>query len=107
MKRIVLIILVAWAIGIGLAAFSFWEASANPNCGEKEQTRAKLHDDWKESVVFSGVDNRGVLLEVWANPDTGTFTVVLHTTVGIACLVAAGKDYVIMEPQSQEGDDGA
>jgi altronate dehydratase len=54
---------------------------------------ATLADKYKEAPVFGGIARDGTWrVSVYANPVTGTFTLVLVTADGTACLGLVGEN---------------
>jgi hypothetical protein len=89
-KRMFRIPLVAAA----LAVFCCGGAQAQQmQCGPLTNLRAALAERFKEQPVSAGLQSDGRLFEVFASPDTGTWTAVTTSPAGIACIVATGKSW--------------
>jgi hypothetical protein len=71
--------------------------TAQTNCGATPAAYEMLALQFGESRVWMGQTDNGVLAEVWANPDTGTWTW-LVTGAGQTCLVAQGAGYSLGAP---------
>lgn len=52
-----------------------------------------LRDQYGETVQGAGLANSGMLVEVWANVETETWTVLLTRPDGITCVMASGTGY--------------
>lgn len=88
MKLAAALISAAVALSIGPAA-----AETLRNCAPREVIAARLAEKYGETPQVAGLSSIGTLLEVFASPDTGTWTVIQTTPKGTACLVAAGQDF--------------
>ena len=63
---------------------------------------AQLHARYGEVVIGQGVTFNGGVLEIFANPESGTFSAVLSMPQGmggVSCIVSAGKDWEIFAPE--------
>lgn len=60
-------------------------------CGPRDAVTAHLQDVYGESVVMRGLDGGGRMLEIWANPETGTWTATLVLPQGLTCIVSSGE----------------
>lgn len=69
-------------------------AEDQPPCGEAQAIEKYLQTEYGESPVIAGV-TRGGILYVTANPDTGTFTVLLRGN-GVSCVITEGKGFAEM-----------
>lgn len=56
-----------------------------------------------ETRMGLGMSSAGVLVELWHNVETGTWTTVLTNAQGISCIVAEGDEWAVSEPEP-EGD---
>lgn len=92
------------------AALLFGGAALAPpamasTCAERDIVVQRLQNKYSEKLTAGGLQqSRPVqtIVEVWASPETGTFTVLLTNPQGISCVVAAGTDFF-----SQKTDDGS
>ncbi|MGB1214773.1 MAG: hypothetical protein ACPG4X_15515 [Pikeienuella sp.] len=66
-------------------------------CGPRPDVVAKLTDTYGEELRFGGLqkttDDAHAVLEVWASPETGTYTVLMSHANGLSCVVAVGTDF--------------
>lgn len=79
-------------LGLRCAPYSMWLEHAEERYGETLQSRGELND--------------GGAVEMWANTDNGSWTLILlppetHPMAGQACAMGAGTDY---EGPGREGD---
>jgi hypothetical protein len=58
----------------------------------------QLTGRYSEAVVARGLSARGHAVEVWRAPDGATWSVVIVTPNGVACLVDAGADWETVTP---------
>ncbi len=95
------------AIIVGLVptalAFSVGAAlAAGPQCGKTGEVRDLLAKKYGEHPIGVGSsDDRAI--EVWVNPDTGTWTAVATDATGMSCLLSSGQRWVTFDAVA-EGD---
>ena len=80
-------ILAALAVSLSVSA-----ASAQQNCAPREQVVEMLTEQYGESVQSMGINN-GVVIEMWANVETGTWTILMTRPDGISCAPADGNGF--------------
>jgi hypothetical protein len=81
------------AMGLGLlATFVDSSAYAQANCGPRDQLVRHLSDQFKESPVAIGLAQSGQIMEVFAS-SSGSWSMVITTTDGKTCMVAAGENW--------------
>ncbi len=68
---------------------------AAANCAPREAIVERLAAVYAESLTARGLQTGELLLEVWASAETGTFTVLMTSTNGVSCVVAAGTDFFL------------
>ena len=73
-------------------------AFAQQNCGNSEQIHRMLSEQYRESRQVVGVVNEQSVLEVWANTESGTWTILITRTNGMSCLAAYGISYTTAAP---------
>jgi hypothetical protein len=59
---------------------------------------AALAEGWGETAQAGGTMQRGGVLMVFANPLTGTWTIVIQSPDGRYCSPASGTDYGAVKP---------
>lgn len=68
-------------------------APAQQNCStDREQVLTRLAEKYGETRRSVMLATQGVF-EIWANRDTGTWTVLLHLASGMTCMMASGRNY--------------
>lgn len=82
-----------------LAACMPLPALAQPQCAPREDVVALLSQQHGESVHSIAIEGQGGIVEMWANAETGTWTLTLTRPDGITCLVGHGHSF---EAVSQE-----
>lgn len=95
---IVIVLLEMLLIGfllVGAIRSSWAQASA---CAPAPAIIGALKDRYHEVDVGGGqVDGRTVV-RIFASPDGKTFTVLVITATGLACVIAAGRDFEVAPP---------
>lgn len=76
-----------------LAVLLAFPAHAQSTCGPRDGLEASMMQQYGEARVSVALDNRSFLIEVWANPTSGTWTATLTTPDGQACIAAYGTGY--------------
>lgn len=89
-------------LAIVLALFAAPACAAS--CAPRVQVVERLTSQYGENVVGLGLSSAGVM-ELFANEDSGSWTVVLTTPVGITCHVGSGEGYERIDPvEIKSGD---
>lgn len=65
-------------------------------CGPTGMVEKRIASEYGESIVGAGVVNGGILFTL-ANPDTGTFTILLRRPDGMTCVLMGGTGYATTE----------
>ena len=60
-------------------------------CDQRDKVLGQLAQKYQEIPVAIGVTSTGGLVEVLATGDGSTWTIIVTTTDGVSCLVAAGE----------------
>ena len=68
-------------------------------CAPRDTLAERLESRFSESRTGAGLQNSQQLLEVWSSEDTGTWTVVITRADGVSCIVAAGTNWLDIEPR--------
>lgn len=69
-------------------------AVAQTNCAPREMMVRGLSENYGESPVTHGLTGGGAyLFEMFANPDSGSWTITRTGPDGILCLVASGQNF--------------
>lgn len=91
-----------------VAAFSFPAQGQVPRqCQMSRDALVKFlgGKKWGESIVARGVaTNQQSFVEVFLNPETGTWTIAATSTRGLTCMVATGESWEFLLPTSSGND---
>ncbi|MFY0681953.1 MAG: hypothetical protein JXR13_15390 [Thalassovita sp.] len=75
--------------------------------GSKCLPRQVLVDDlqkkYNEKMTGGGLQNAKQLLEIWASPASGSFTVFITRADGLACIMATGKHWNSVNENEPKG----
>jgi hypothetical protein len=69
---------------------------AQQPCGPTGQVEKRIHDQYGESIVGAGVVDGGTMF-LTANPDSGTFTIMLRRKDGMTCVLMGGKGFATLD----------
>ena len=83
------------AVALAMAAPAHAQTA---RCADRTAIVAGLLAEYGEVQVMAGQQGTDTILEVFANPATGSWTVLTTTRDGMACLRGAGTDLVIARP---------
>lgn len=70
-------------------------ASQGRLCGQRDQVVEQLksvHGEYRQNV---GLQPNARVMETFANPETGSWTILVSLPSGLSCLVAAGEAYQV------------
>lgn len=73
-------------------------------CAPREQVLRLLADRYGETRRGMGVSANDAVMEVYASAATGTWTIIVSDTRGVACLVASGEGYRALSEELARGD---
>lgn len=95
--------LLALSVGIVGMIFTMEATRANPaNCAKRAEMVTKLNERFGESRQSVGLTPGGQALELFAHPETGTWTILLTLPNGTSCMMASGYAYqAIKDPAGQ------
>lgn len=65
-------------------------AYASPQCADHAAVTAALKRQFGEEPQAMGATNTGWAMELFENPQTGTWTITMTDKAGITCLMSAG-----------------
>lgn len=60
-------------------------------CFPREDLIQKLENSYGEERSGSGLQSSSQVLDLWASPETGTFTIFITMPNGISCIIATGE----------------
>lgn len=84
------------AVGVFMALMITSVPAQAMNCARREQMVERLKTRYSETLTGGGLQassSAQTIVEVWSSRETGTFTVILTTPEGLACVVATGTDW--------------
>ncbi len=84
-----------FALSLGLAAFALLPgiARAAPQCAPRDMVAANLATQFGETRRIIGLAQDNTVMELYAAPETGTWTLTATLPNGTTCLVAAGSSF--------------
>ena len=82
------------------------DAQQGPPCGPQAKVIEHLQKQYSESPVMAGVSEDGKsMFTMFANPESGTRSVVITSSAGVACLVISGEGYSSSDYKPPKGND--
>ena len=82
------------------------QAQQNRNCAPRDAVIERLAGVYGEARQSIGLGEQGMVIETFANADTGTWTITVTTPNGLTCLVASGQSWEeLAEALPPQGDD--
>jgi hypothetical protein len=74
-------------------------------CAPYAAMATHLADRYGEAVIFQGQTSETAIMQLWANAETGTWTVVYMSADAPACMVASGQggESIAPPPAGTEG----
>lgn len=85
------------ALWLALALLCF-AGAAMAACTDHDALAARLAEGWGESRQSIALGGNGAVVETFANPETGSWTIAVTTPGGPTCIVAAGTAFEAVEP---------
>jgi len=87
--------LITLSLGIGalLLATNHAFAQTARNCGVREAIVERLATGYGESRQSIGLGTQNRVVETFANPETGSWTITVTMPNGMMCLLASGQAY--------------
>ena len=84
-----------FAMSFGFAALilATQNAFAAPNCAERSFVLNELAGKYRETRRTIGLAANNTMMEMFASPDTGTWTLIVTVPDGTTCLVASGNGF--------------
>jgi len=73
-------------------------------CAPYASLKAFLTDKHGEEIRFHGINGAGWVVEMWANADSTTWTLVTRHPNGAACVISDGSHFAVTLPVSDKGD---
>jgi hypothetical protein len=89
-------------VGILLLPLPAWSA---PQCGPREQVLSVLATKFNETRRSIGLAANAQVIEIFANAESGTWTITVSLPDGATCLVASGSNFeTLSEELPAKGD---
>lgn len=84
-----------FALSLGLAATVLLPgtARATAQCAPRDTVAANLATQYGETRRIIGLAQDNTVMELYAAPETGTWTLTVTLPSGVTCLVAAGSSF--------------
>ena len=73
------------------ALASLWLAQAQAPCAPRDMLIERLDEQYGEQLQSLGLQPDGSILEIYANLETGTFTVLVSRPDGSSCMSGSGQ----------------
>ena len=96
-----------FALSLGFAGLllATHAALATPQCAPREQVLPVLQQKYAEVRQGIGLAGNTQVVEIFANAETGTWTITASRPDGLMCLVASGDHFeALAEPLPAKGD---
>jgi hypothetical protein len=68
-------------------------AAQGRNCGPRDAVVKRLAEGFGETRQSVGIGDNNTMVEVFASPETGTWSITVTTSAGVTCLVASGQAF--------------
>jgi len=94
------------AAGLLLGAATIVEAQNLRHCAPRDEVVDRLAAKFGETRQSMGLGANNAVMEVFASPDSGSWTITVTMANGITCLVASGQAFEeLAEALPPKGDD--
>lgn len=96
-----------FALSLGLAGLILLPQTlhAAAQCAPHDTVAAQLAKSFGEQPSSMGLAQDNTVMELYASPDHGTWTITVTLPSGLTCLVAAGQNFETVKPtQVAKGD---
>lgn len=90
-------------LGVGAILVVTQARAEGANCAERADLVARLAQEYGEHRQAAGLAGGDGLLELFAAPSTGTWTITVTRPDGISCLLAVGEHFTQFKAEP-EGD---
>ncbi len=98
--------LIAMSMGL-VAGLAQYAAAQAMNCAPHVVVLERLADGFGESRQTIAIGSDNTVVETWANPDSGTWTITVTQAGGPTCLVASGHSFQLLAEPRPNTDQGA
>lgn len=82
------------ALVLGLTLIGVAVMAQEATCHPRDGIVTQLQDRYGEAQQGAGLTQAGRVVEIWANPETGTWTILVTRPNGVSCAVAAGEAWL-------------
>ncbi len=92
--------LVALLSALLLVIMALWPvpaAAQGSGCVAHDVMLEQLADRYGERRISVSLDRAGNMVEVWANLDSGSWSITVTTAAGPTCLVASGQAFELVD----------
>lgn len=88
------------ALSLGLMALALGGTSANAQapCAPRDKMVERLKAGYGEALAAGGLQSETRVIEIYAAPETGTWTVLLTQANGMTCIMASGTNWHQQDP---------
>lgn len=96
-----------FALSLGFAGLilATHAAFATPQCAPRDQILPVLQQKYGETRLGLGLAANVQIIEIFTNPETGTWTITASQPDGVMCLVASGDHFeAVTESLPAKGD---
>lgn len=91
--------------GLLLGAATLVEAQQQRHCAPRDAVVERLASKYGETRQSMGLGSNNAVMEVFASPESGSWTITVTMTNGMTCLVASGQAFEeLAEALPIEGD---
>ena len=85
--------LAATAVSLGLLLQTAGPVQAQPVCMPRDDLREELHKQFSEAPTAGAIANNGALVQLFANRDRSSWTLVMTRPGGVSCVLVAGEGW--------------
>ena len=85
--------LAATAVALGLLLQTAGPVQAQPVCMPRDDLRGELRKQFAEAPTAGAIANNGALVQLFANRDRSSWTLVMARPGGTSCVLVAGEDW--------------
>ncbi len=85
--------LAATAVSLGLLLQTAGPVQAQPVCMPRDDLREELQKQFSEAPTAGAIANNGALVQLFANRDRSSWTLVMTRPGGTSCVLVAGEDW--------------
>jgi len=97
---------IPFACAVLLGVFTLPATGQSRNCAPREVVVDRLADRFGETRQSIGLGANNAMVEVFASPTSGTWTITVTSARGITCLVASGQAFeTLAEALRADGSD--